>query len=200
MSKTKGKAMYQKDNEHSYYCTPYKCVTQFINSFEKQIHVLDRNIDILDNCSGGVIKDDKIIQEMPFPFVLKKYGFNNIDTIDIREDSLADKKVDFLKNELLKKYDLIISNPPFVDAEDFIVKSIEENLKDDGYLVYLLRMNFLASGKRKPFWNKYMAKYMFVFQNRPSFTGGGTDGADYAMFVWHKDGTKRKSIKRLYLI
>jgi hypothetical protein len=68
---------------------------------------------------------------------------------------------------------VVITNPPFALAMEFIEKSLE---LDPDYVVFLLRLNFLASKAR--------AKFM---SSRPSFirTGQG-DSVDYAWFVWSK--------------
>lgn len=96
-----------------------------------------------------------------------------------------DQGVDYFKNEF--SADVVISNPPFNLAEEFIVKAIDE-LKLGGMLIFLLRVNYLGSQKRyESLWqqDKYKPKQIITLVQRPSFTGNGaTDSTEYALFVW----------------
>lgn len=81
--------------------------------------------------------------------------------------------------------DLIITNPPFSLAEEFLRKSILEARN----VIYLLRINFLASKKRQQLWEDIgTPNKLLVLSARPSFTGEGTDSQEYAWFCWDKDG------------
>lgn len=98
------------------------------------------------------------------------------DYSEIREDR------DYLK--MVFDCDLIITNPPFSIALDFLEKS----LKEAKTVVYLLRLNFLGSQKRKEFWQSNPPSHLFTLSKRPSFTGKGTDATEYAWFVWDRGG------------
>ena len=80
----------------------------------------------------------------------------------------------------------VVTNPPYSLAEKFIRHA--RKLCPHADLVFLLRLAFLASAKRLPLWQDVGIPDVYVLPNRPSFTGGGTDSADYAWFVWRKDG------------
>lgn len=81
--------------------------------------------------------------------------------------------------------DIIWTNPPFSLATEFLEKSLGEART----VIYLLRLNFLGSQKRKEFWNKNRPSHLFVLSRRPSFTGGGkTDSTEYGWFVWDCGG------------
>lgn len=109
----------------------------------------------------------------------------NIFTIDIREDSLAEIKGDYLEQPP-GDFDLIITNPPFALASEIIEKALSD-VKEGGWVVMLLRLNFLEGKKRKMFWDKYMPKYVFVHHRRMSFTKDGkTDSVAYAHYCWQK--------------
>jgi hypothetical protein len=90
-------------------------------------------------------------------------------------------KKDYFKRDF-KRVDLIITNPPFSRALEFLQKSLSEAET----VIYLLRLNFLASQKRKAFWNANRPTHIFVLGNRPSFTGNGTDQTEYAWFCWDR--------------
>lgn len=86
------------------------------------------------------------------------------------------------------KYDLIITNPPYSIAEEYVHKALGQ-LESYGQLVLLLRLGFLESIGR---WERLWAiagmrpTSVYVLCRRPSFTGQGTDATAYAWFVWDK--------------
>lgn len=105
--------------------------------------------------------------------------------------------------------DLIITNPPFTLALEFLQKSLAE--ADSVW--YLLRLNFLGSKRRKPFWNANPPTHQLVLSERPCFVwvckdckamydpdsttvcevcGGKvraqTDSIEYAWFGWDRIG------------
>ena len=57
-------------------------------------------------------------------------------------------------------------------------------------MAFLLRLAFLESAKRIPFWNEHPCRKVFVLSSRPSFTGDGRhDSAAYGFFWWDKSYT-----------
>lgn len=169
-----------------YYKTPENAIEEFWNEFtvNKDInkYIYNKNIKILEPCAGGLIGKDG----MSYVNVLNKFGYKNISTIDIRQDSLATIKGDYLKMDCKNKYDLIITNPPFAIALDVIKKALND-VKNDGYVIMLLRLNFLEGKARREFWKHNMAKYIYVHSKRMSFTNDGkTDSIAYAHYVWEK--------------
>lgn len=167
---------------YDYYITPISEIVLFLKTFGKY----EGNVfpNILDPCAGG----DRFHQ-MSYPVAIEKAGitFNELVTIDIREDSLAMIKGDYLTiDNLDNRFDLIISNPPFDLSMGFIKKSLRI-VKDNGFVIMLLRLNFFGSISRKPFWDNNMCKYCFVHHKRMSFTEDGRkDSIEYAHFVWQK--------------
>lgn len=81
------------------------------------------------------------------------------------------------------RFDLIIGNPPFSLAQKFVERSFEL-IKPHGKIVFLLRLGFLESKKRIPFWQTHPAAEVVVLSERPSFLGGPTDSAAYGVFTW----------------
>ena len=112
-------------------------------------------------------------------------------------------------------FDLIITNPPFSLALDFLEKSLYEAYT----VIYLLRLNFLGSQTRRPFWQANRPSHVLVLSERPCFAwtckgkaGGkgcgasylpestrvctqcgcrvapGTDSIEYAWFCWDRGG------------
>ena len=76
--------------------------------------------------------------------------------------------------------DLILTNPPFSIAKEFI----EHSMMCSTTVIMLLRINFLGSQARHDFWNQFPPDGLIILSKRPSFTGKGTDATDYAWFVW----------------
>lgn len=186
-----------------FYITPQEPIKQFMTKF-LEIENFIKDILILDPCAGGNDKYD-----MPYPSVLNKLGFHYIKTNDERINSRAFYSDDYLKEFKLKGFDLIISNPPFNLALEFISKALED-VSSNGFIVFLLRLNFFGSEKRKEFFKENMPKYCFIHSKRISFfpedinidgkiyKKGSTDSIEYAHFVWQK-GHKTEFTKT-YLI
>jgi hypothetical protein len=75
----------------------------------------------------------------------------------------------------------VVTNPPFSLALEFCDHAIKRAL----HVFMLLRLNFLASRKRRAWWNSNKPDALFVLSERPSFTDDGkTDATDYAWFYW----------------
>lgn len=116
-----------------------------------------------------------------------------ITSLEIREEEYSSLKElsdiviidDFINYEFDDKYDLIIGNPPYSNAIDFVEKSLSL-LSENGRLIFLLRTAFLESKKRYEFWQNNSLSELLVLSKRPSFTGKGTDATSYSWFVWDK--------------
>jgi hypothetical protein len=121
---------------------------------------------------------------------------HHIDGIDIRSDATnplyANCDVsDFLTDDFKPRvphYPLIIGNPPYKFAETFVRKSYDM-LSDDGKMIFLLRLGFLASQVRgRGLWQTHKPRRIYVCSRRPSFTGNTkTDATEYAVYVWEKN-------------
>lgn len=90
--------------------------------------------------------------------------------------------VDYLATKY-NPVDLVITNPPYSLAQEFVEKSLTEA----PVVVMLLRLGFLESLKRKEFWEKNPLTSLIILSKRPSFTEDGkTDGSGYGWFIWDK--------------
>ena len=168
-----------------YYVTPVDKITEFLNVFCKYENVFPRdNVKILDPCSGGDSKNC-----MSYPIALNLLNVTGVDTVDIREDSQAQIKGDYLTLDLKGKYDVIITNPPFNVSKDIILKALND-VKDNGFVIMLLRLNYFGGKVRQDLWTNHMPKYCFVHNKRISFTDNGkTDSIEYCHMVWQKGHT-----------
>ncbi len=174
-------------NKDDYYYTPIQTIQDF---WKKFCEIENKNIEdfseILDPCAGG---DEN--RPCAYPTALKLFEPDKqvteirFWTNDIREDSKAIYKRDFL-TEHLGNYSLIISNPPFSLWERFVIKSLQD-VDDNGYVIFLLRLNATGGQKRRiDFWNKYKPKGIYIHSKRPCFTKGSSDSCEYAHYVWRK--------------
>jgi len=145
-------------NENDFYPTPVYSVKPLLDLID-----WSRVNSFLEPCQGnGAIYD-------------------LVDT-PIKQWAEINKGIDYLTTSFSKR-DLIITNPPFTLAKEFLAKSLTES----DCVCYLLRLNYLGSSKRKPFWDKIgTPDKLLVLSKRPSFTGKGTDATEYAWFCWDK--------------
>lgn len=134
--------------------------------------------------------------------VVKRYYPNkSITALEIREEELenliqcSDEVFidDYLQIDTGSKYSIIIGNPPYSKAIEFVNKSLEL-LEENGVLILLLRTAFLESKSRYKFWQENPLSRLYTLSKRPSFTGKGTDATCYSWFMWDKS-TNKQNIK-----
>ena len=150
-----------------YYPTPLQCIDPLFELIN-----FDSRINFLEPCRG---KARMIYDRAPA---------SNKQWAEISEG------VDYLETEF-PDIDLIITNPPFSIALDFLTKSLQEAPT----VCYLLRLGFLGSIDRHSFWKANPLTHLAVIseKGRPSFTGKGTDNSEYAWFIWDKAGLIKRS-------
>lgn len=80
-----------------------------------------------------------------------------------------------------RRFDVVITNPPFSLAHDFVNQAMQHA----DIVVMLLRLNWLGSEKRRD-WLKAHMPDVYVLPNRPQMDPekDGTDATEYAWFVW----------------
>ena len=170
--------------DKDFYATNPKAVKMLLNEFNE---IELSNIDILEPCAG----------EGHISKTLYNLGATNIDCIDIVDRGLENIIcTDFLSYQTDKKYDLVMTNPPFSLAQNFIEKSLELT-KPNGFVIMFLKIQFLESAKRKIFFEKFPPKYIYVFRNRMATWNNGkeldSNGKKWATtmchawFIWEKN-------------
>ena len=84
-------------------------------------------------------------------------------------------------------WDLVIGNPPYALASQFIEASLHY-LRPGGRLLFLLRLAFLeGKGRGGGLFREHPVKRVEVCVNRPSFTDNGrTNATAYAFFLWER--------------
>jgi len=131
--------------------------------------------------------------------VIKSNGYD-VYSSDLWDRGYGDSGVDFTKAN--KKFDNIITNPPFHSAEEFVFRGLA-NSKNK--LALLLRLAFLESGKRQlQIFKSNPPSKVWVFSERITFypkdavrKGSGTTA--YAWFVWDKNGDGKTELDWLPL-
>ena len=222
MSSTKRGSM-RDSHVSDYYVTPIGDIELFLKAFNKYVPMEWEELTILDPCAGGNQEEQdetgimEIYHPMSYPTALKNvFGKDlNVHTIDIRLDSLADMVTDYTRCKLTYHPDIIITNPPFALATSIITKAMED-VRENGYVIMLLRLNFFGSSERETFFNNYMPEWCFVHRKRMSFVEkrdsqgyiefnqegkpkrGSTDSIEYAHFVFKKD--KKPDYTKLVII
>lgn len=111
--------------------------------------------------------------------------------VDVDEDAAGLRDVhtrmvmDFQSVILRAPVDLVVGNPPYRNAEEHVRQALSM-VHVHGRVGFVLRLAFLESMKRRPFWREFAPEAVSVITPRPSFTQGGTDSAAYAWFVWRR--------------
>lgn len=139
----------------------------------------------------------------------------NIIGIDIVDRGYPNTIVhDYLTWETDKKFDCIITNPPYSLAKEFVEKSmplLNDGYDEDGYpngqLIMFLKIQFLEGAKRKELFEKYPPKYIYVFRNRMATWNNGepldpngkrwATTMCHAWFVWEKGSTTEPIVRWL---
>lgn len=111
---------------------------------------------------------------------------------------------DFLTFQTTKRYEGIISNPPYSLAMEFVEKGMEL-LTENGQMAMFLKIQFLEGIKRKELFEKYPPKYIYVFRSRMATWNNGNPTDEkgkrwattmcHAWFIWEK-GSKSEPIVR----
>jgi len=178
--------------ENDYYATNPKAVEMLLN------HYTFNASTILEPCVGG----GHIANEVNKLYKDKR----EITCLDLVDRGYPNTILqDFLTWETDKRFEGIITNPPFSLAQEFIEKGMEL-LADNGQMAMFLKIQFLEGAKRKEFFEKYPPKYIYVFRKRMATWNNGNEldpktgkrwatTMCHAWFIWEK-GSKTEPIVR----
>lgn len=142
----------------------------------------------------GIMLHDKVVIE---PAVgdgaiirkLSEVRFNKFVCYDVVDRKFPHTILqDFLTVESLNISEpkAIITNPPYKLAPEFVEHSM--GLLDEGeYCIMLLKIQFLESQSRRPLFDKYPPKHIWVFSERQKCLKNGVDdGTSSAMcYAWY---------------
>ena len=173
---------------YDFYATPIDCVENFINNYG------------IDRIKGNILEpsagNGNIIQALR-----RKKVQGTITALELRDEErynltqISDKVIidNFLEWEADKDYDVIIGNPPYTYAREFIEKCFKI-ANENTVIIMLLRTAFLESKSRYEFWQQHPLSGLYTLSKRPSFTGKGFDATSYSWFIWD-NRTDKQEIK-----
>lgn len=137
--------------EFDYYATNPEAVHMLFGSYKCNA------THILEPCVGG----GNIAYAMS-----RHFPDAEITAIDIVDRGYPGTIIDdFLSWKTDKKFDCIITNPPFSHAQEFIEKGLHL-LSEKGQMMMFLKIQFLEGAKRRELFNIYPPKYIYVFSKR----------------------------------
>jgi hypothetical protein len=188
--------MRYSDKGLGYYATDPEHVVDLIEYGFRALPMLASGVSglrVLDPCAGGHSADGKVIFGMPYAEELQKRGAT-VNTVDIRPDSLAEHKTNFLMSDVRNafglerdaRWDVVISNPPFPLYRQFVERSFELAK----CVIFLLPLNVTEPRKRSfeadlKWWREYRP-HVCLEHRRMKF--GGADSSafqQYGHFVWY---------------
>lgn len=177
---------------YDYYATPYQATEMLLDEVKFSGNFLEPCV------GGGHIVD-----------VIKRYYPNEcVYGVDIVDRGYPNTLVaDFLKHDFLdKKFDNVVTNPPFSLAQEFLEKSMEV-VNDGGKIAMFLKIQFLEGAKRREMFKKYPPKYIYVFVKRQAPWNNGSPVDEkgkpwsstmcFAWFVWEKGFTGEPIVRWL---
>lgn len=123
---------------------------------------------------------------------------NDLDTTksllstDLIDRGYGRGDVDFLKVNVKQKYDHIVTNPPYLLAQEFIEKSLKVTT---GKVAMFLRLQFLEGQARQEFFKRTPLSKVYVFSKRQGAWRNGEEidlrtgkkwssPMTFAWFVW----------------
>lgn len=180
------------------YETPYQLVEAAIDKIhsDEEIAYYSGGIDVLDaGCGNGVWAKESVQFtyagdfENDYPFIT---GIDIEPHITERPDLIDEIIVgDFLKFGPNYKFNIVLGNPPYSLAEEF-VRHAYDLVYEEGYVYFLMRLAFLEGIKRgQGLFKDLPLKRVSICSRRPSFFSSKngkhtTDTLAYAMFLWQK--------------
>ena len=92
-------------------------------------------------------------------------GMSEVESCDLVYRGYGNGGIDFLNSNYYngKKYDCVITNPPFKLAKEFVQRGMDLSNK---YVIMFAKLQLLEGVGRKELFDKYPPKYIYVFRNR----------------------------------
>jgi hypothetical protein len=166
--------------KEDYYATPKEATESLLNLFD--LSICETFYE--PACGEGHISE-----------VLKKYyPKKEINSTDLINRGYGIGEVDFLKLDNKKRWDCIITNPPFKLSQEFIEKGLKLSNK---YVIMFAKIQLLEGVGRRKLFDKFPPKYIYVFSNRvnPLRNGSPVDEKGnkwastmcFSWFIWEKE-------------
>jgi hypothetical protein len=169
--------------DNDFYTTDPQSVKIFLDKYIKDGENLEGSIY---ECSCGTGNISEVIKEY--------YPNNELFSSDLIDRGYGYGNIDFLNYEYKRKFDTIITNPPFSLINDFIKRGLELTNR---YLIYFAKIQILEGEDRVGFLKNTPLKYIYVnkkrqatWKNNEPLDPNGKKWATTMMmcwFVWDKE-------------
>lgn len=184
--------------DNDFYATDPKAVEMLLNT----INYTPQGQEFLEPCVGEGHIADTVNR-----YYNDYFHMTGLDIVDRGWSNGRFIKENFLTWKYDTLYDLIITNPPYSLAKEFVERGME-CLKIGGIMAMFLKIQFLEGAKRKELFDKYPPKYIYVFRNRmatwnngqPKDPSTGKRWATtmcHAWFIWEKGNRSEPIIRWL---
>ena len=152
---TGGKGIRDRE-KYDFYATPKEATELFLKH-----HDLGYANSFLEPaCGMGHISD-----------VLKKnFPHAEVASFDLIDRGYGIGGVDYLTKNFGRKFDVVITNPPFKHAQEFIEKGLQDSKKS---VIMFAKIQFLETVKRAELFKNTHLKYVYVHSKRVSPMRGG---------------------------
>jgi len=187
---------YSGDNERAendQYFTPSQPVWAFCLELEQHLFRPFLPKNVLDPCAGTGVWGQTW---KSLYGAHRLYGMDIDDTLEKPEGYDGWQSGDFLTSTTGNfKADLIISNPPFNQAEAFVHRA-HEVANEYATIAFLLPLAFMSTiGRFGRLYNTYDKRpsNIIVSSRRIDFTGQGNPHTEVAMFVWTNESWEART-------
>ena len=172
--------------DNDYYATPFNATEALLNALNECGDTLSGDLILEPSAGEGHIV--KVLKDF--------YPYNEIVANDIayRESRIGvdvNGGIDFLAYEPHRKFDTVITNPPFALAQEFIEKALTLTNRR---VIMFAKIQLLEGDKRRKMFDNSPLKYVYVFSKRVNPLRNGEDKDEngkpwastmcFAWFVW----------------
>jgi adenine-specific DNA methylase len=174
--------------EDDYYATPHVATNMLLEKIELSGSILE------PACGEGHISK----------LLINKYPNSEIISTDLVNRGYGTGGVDFLTNKFNRKFDNIITNPPFKYAREFIERALELSTQK---VIIFCKIQLLEGIERKKMFETTPLKTVYVFSKRVNPLRNGSEVDEkgkkwastmcFAWFVWEKGYEGQPMIKWL---
>jgi len=196
----KGKAGSKSVKDDRYY-TPAWVVRQCLQygTFVAIESIRDRPQRILDPGAGRGVFTDAVRAKYPKAEITALDLDPTVGPWPTADHSLVSTNFLEWNTNKAQSFDLVVGNPPYKLAQKFL----EHSLRMSRYVVFLLRVGFLASARRYHFLQAHPPVAVYLLPNRPRFiypdgAPRSSDQTEYAIMCWRERLPGPQPVPRLF--
>lgn len=167
--------------DNDYYATPFNATEAILNKVDLF------NDTILEPAAG----EGHIVKVLKEHYPHNEITANDLIKRDSRFGIDVNGNIDFLTYNPNRKFDTIITNPPFSLAQQFIEKALT---LANHYVIIFAKIQLLEGNDRRKMFDKTPPKYVYVFSKRVNPLRNGEERDEngkpwastmcFAWFVW----------------